>query len=198
MVYNNINQYWLIFAFGDGFMKKILSAVLSVLVLFALCSCTHTESGSSENNENSTNEITTENNEISINEITTVDDFECQIKEVNWYSPSDFDFDVIEREEGFEYLVIVLSEKNTTAETQNAPITSMLSADGKQCVNLTALSLYKKKYKINFGATLPNSIAEAYVIYKVPAGANSFKLQILSNGFGSASEYIVFSRTDIK
>ncbi|MBE6749815.1 MAG: hypothetical protein E7560_01450 [Ruminococcaceae bacterium] len=167
-------------------MKKILSVFLSIILLFTLCSCTNNESGSSENKE------------ISINEITTVDGFECQIKEVNWYSPSDFDFDVIEREEGFEYLVIVLSEKNTTDDTQNAPVTSMLSADGKQCINLTALSLYKKKYKINFGATLPNSTAEAYVIYKVPSGASSFKLQILSNGFGSASDYIVFSRADIK
>lgn len=167
-------------------MKKILLAVLSIILLFTLCSCTDTESASSENKE------------ISINEITTVDGFECQIKEVNWYSPSDFDFDVIEREEGFEYLVIVLSEKNTTDDTQNAPITSMLSADGKQCINLTALSLYKKKYKINFGATLPNSTAEAYVIYKVPSGSSSFKLQILSNGFGSDSDYIAFSREDIK
>ena len=117
---------------------------------------------------------------------------------MNWYSPSDFDFDVIEREDGFEYLVIVLSEKNTTDKTQNAPVSNILSADGKQCVNAPALSLYKKKYKINFGATLPNSTAEAYVIYKVPSGASSFKLQILSNSFGSASDYIVFSRADIK
>lgn len=167
-------------------MKRTLSVVLLIAFLFTLCSCTYTESGSSENKE------------ISINEITIVDDFECQIKEVNWYSPSDFAFDVIEREEGFEYLVIVLSEKNTTNDTQNAPSANILSADGKQCVNLTALSLYKKEYKINFGATLPNSTAEAYVIYKVPAGASSFKLQILSNGFGSASDYIVFSRSDIK
>ena len=171
-------------------MKKILSAILSSILLFSLCSCSYTESDSSSDLSGS--------KEISINEITTVDSFECQIKEVNWYSPSDFNFDVIEREEGFEYLVIVLSEKNTTDETQNAPITSMLSADGKQCINLTALSLYKKKYKINFGATLPNSTAEAYVIYKVPSGASLFKLQILSNGFGSASDYIVFSRADIK
>lgn len=167
-------------------MNKILSVILSIILLFTLCSCTNNERGSSGNKE------------ISINENTTVDGFECQIKEVNWYSPSDFDYDVIEREEGFEYLVIVLSEKNTTADTQNAPVTSMLSADSKQCINLTALSLYKKKYKINFGATLPNSTAEAYVIYKVPSGANSFKLQILSNGLGSASDYIVFNRADIK
>ena len=167
-------------------MKKMLLAVLLIIFLFTLCSCAFVEIGSSENKE------------ISINEITTVDGFECQIKEVNWYSPSNFDYDVIEREEGFEYLVIVLSEKNTTDGTQNAPFTSLLSADGKQCVNLPALSLYKKKYKINFGATLPNSTAEAYVIYKVPSGANSFKLQILSNGFGKASEYIVFSRSEIK
>lgn len=171
-------------------MKKILSAILSIILLFSLCSCTYTESDSSSD--------LSENKEILINEITTVDGFECQIKEVNWYSPSDFDFDVIEREEGFEYLVIVLSEKNTTDDTQNAPFTSMLSADGKQCINLTALSLYKKKYKINFGATLPNSTAEAYIIYKVPSDASSFKLQILSNGFGSSSDYIVFSRADIK
>lgn len=167
-------------------MKKVLSAILSVVILVALCGCDYTEDGLSGNNE------------ISINEITIVDGFECQIKEVNWYSPSDFDFDAIEREDGFEYLVIVLSEKNTSDETQNAPNTSILSADGEQCVNLAALSLYKKQYKINFGATLPNSIAESYVIYKVPSGANSFKLQVLSNGFGSPGDYIVFSRSDIK
>ena len=90
------------------------------------------------------------------------------------------------------------SEKNTNDETQNAPSTSILSADGEQCINLTVLSLYKGKYKINFGATLPNSTAESYVIYKVPLGASSFKLQILSNGFGNSSDYIVFSRDDIK
>ncbi|MBR5451660.1 MAG: hypothetical protein IKV36_01560 [Clostridia bacterium] len=171
-------------------MKKIASSILLIVVLLALCSCTGNytsiESGSSKNKE------------VSIKEITMVDNFECQIKEINWYSPSDFDFDVIEREDGYEYLVIVLSEKNTTNETQNAPFTSILSADGKQCVNTPALSLYKKKYKINFGATLPDTAAEAYVIYKVPSGASSFKLQILSNGFGSASDYIVFSRADIK
>ena len=171
---------------GAVFMKKILIPFFSVIFFLTLCGCAYTESSSPENKE------------ISINEITTVDDFECQIKEVNWYSPADFDFDVIEREEGFEHLVIVLSEKNTTDETQNAPIASLLSADNKQCASLTALSLYKGKYKINFGATLPNSTAEAYVIYKVPAGASSFKLQILSNGFGSGSDYIVFSREDIK
>ena len=171
-------------------MKKTVSSILLIVVLLALCSCTSNytsiESGSSKNKE------------VSIKEITMVDNFECQIKEINWYSPSDFDFDVIEREDGFEYLVIVLSEKNTTDETQNAPAVSMLSADDAQCINLTALSLYKKKYKINFGATLPNATAEAYVIYKVPSGASSFKLQILSNGFGGASDYIVFSRADIK
>lgn len=171
-------------------MKKILSVVLLIVILFTFCSCvgdnTNTVSGSSEKKE------------LSINEITMVDDFECKVKEINWYSPSDFDFDIIEREEGFEYLVIVLSEKNTTDDTQNAPMTSMLSADGEQCINLTALSLYKKKYKINFGATLPKSTAEAYVIYKIPANASSFKLQILSNGLGNASDYIVFSRADIK
>ena len=167
-------------------MKKILSIILSMVLLVALCSCANTESGSSDTKE------------ISISETTIVDDFECKIKEINWYSPSDFDLDVVEREEGFEYLVIVLSEKNTTDETQNAPMSSMLSADGQQCTNVSALSLYKKNYKINFGATLPNSTAEAYVIYKVPSGASSFKLQILSNGFGQASDYIVFSREDIK
>lgn len=172
-------------------MRKILSVILSIAFLFTLCSCTENESSSSENKESSSKEI-------SINEITTVDGFECQIKEANWYSPSDFDLDLIEREDGFEYLVIVLSEKNTTDETQNAPAVSMLSADDAQCINLTALSLYKKKYKINFGATLPNATAEAYVIYKVPSGASSFKFQILSNGFGGASDYIVFSRADIK
>lgn len=167
-------------------MHKIFSAILTIVLLISLCCCTYTESDSFENKE------------ISISEFTTVDGFECQIKEVNWYSPSDFDFDVIQREDGFEYLVIVLSEKNTTDDTQNAPMTNALSADGKQCINLTALSLYKKKYKINFGATLPNTTAEAYVIYKVPSGASSFKLQIFSNGFGSAGDYIAFSREDIK
>ena len=134
----------------------------------------------------------------SFNKITFVDNFECRLKEVNWYSPSDFDFDVVEHEEGFEYIVVVLSEKNTSNETQNAPMVNILAADGVQCVNVPVLSLYKKKYKINFGATLPNTTAEAYVLCKIPAGAKSFKLQILSNGFGTASDYIVFSRSDIK
>jgi len=171
-------------------MKKLISAVLLIVLLFTFCGCT-------DNDTNAESGLS-KNKEISINEITTVDDFECQIKEVNWYAPSDFAFDVIEREDGFEYLVIVLSEKNTTDETQNAPVSNILSADGKQCVNVPVLSLYKKEYKINFGATLPNSTAEAYVIYKVPSGASSFKFQIFSNGFGSASDYIVFSRSDIK
>ena len=109
-------------------MHKIFSAILTIVLLISLCCCTYTESDSFENKE------------ISISEFTTVDGFECQIKEVNWYSPSDFDFDVIQREDGFEYLVIVLSEKNTTDDTQNAPMTNALSADGKQCINLTALS----------------------------------------------------------
>ena len=108
-------------------MHKIFSAILTIVLLISLCCCTYTESDSFENKE------------ISISEFTTVDGFECQIKEVNWYSPSDFDFDVIQREDGFEYLVIVLSEKNTTDDTQNAPMTNALSADGKQCINLTAL-----------------------------------------------------------
>ena len=175
-------------------MKKTLSAIFVIILLFSLCSCTYIESDLSSDSASDLSE----NKEISINEITTVDGFECQIKEVNWYSPSDFEFDVIEREEGFEYLVIVLSEKNTNDDTRNAPSTSILSADGEQCINLIALSLYKGKYKINFGATLPDSTAEAYVIYKIPSGASSFKLQILSDGFGNSSDYIVFSREDIK
>lgn len=179
-------------------MKKTLSAILAIILLFSLCSCTYFESDlSSDSLSDSVSDLSVIK-EISIDESTTVDGFECQIKEVNWYSPSDFDFDAIEHEEGFEYLVIVLSEKNTNDETQNAPSTSILSADGEQCINLTVFSLYKGKYKINFGATLPNSTAESYVIYKVPLGASSFKLQILSNGFGNSSDYIVFSRDDIK
>lgn len=180
-------------------MKKILNILLIVIIcIITLCGCINIESGSSSKSDSSSKSNSSKNKEISINKTTTVDGFECQIKEVNWYSPSDFDFDLIEREEGFEYLVIVLSEKNTTDDTKNAPMFNILSADNKQCINLTALSLYKKKYKINFGATLPNSTAEAYVIYKVPSGSSSFKLQILSNNFGNDSDYIVFSRSDIK
>lgn len=141
---------------------------------------------------------TTNNVEKTIGDITIVDDFECQIKEVNWYSASDFDYDCIESEEGFEYIVIVLSEKNTTNETANAPMLNLLSADDKSCTTKNALSLYKKQYKINFGATMAGSTAESYVIYQIPSGAKSFKFQILSNGFGSNSDYIVFDRGDIQ
>ena len=74
---------------------------------------------------------------------------------------------------------------------------NILSADGQQCNTLSVLSLYKNQYKINFGATMANTAAEAHVIYKIPAGAESFKLQILSNGFGTNSEYVCFSRNDI-
>lgn len=190
-------------------MIKRFSMILIIVLLVSLCGCFFNESDLSENssNENSptksdsaeSNNLS-KNDAISINEITLVDDFECKITEVNWYSPSDFDLgtDFLEREEGFEYIVVVLSEKNTSDSTKNAPYSALLSADDQQCVNVPALSLYKSKYKINFGATLPNATAEAYVIYKIPAGANSFKLQILSNEFGENSDYIMFNRTDIK
>jgi len=136
--------------------------------------------------------------ELTIGDTTIVDDFECQIKEVNWYSSSDFDYDIIDREDGYEYIVIVLSEKNTTDSTENAPMFSILSADGQQCTNKAGLSLYKNQYKINFGATMAGATAEAYVIYQIPSGAETFKLQIMSNGFGANSEYIFFERDDIQ
>ena len=113
-------------------------------------------------------------------DITIVDNFECQIKEVNWYVASDFDPAFLVPEEGFEYIVIVLSEKNTTDKTENAPSLNLLSADGQVCLNMVGLSLYKKQYKLNFGATLPDATAEAYVIYQIPVGAESFKLLLCS------------------
>ena len=139
-----------------------------------------------------------ESKEKTIGDITIVDNFECQIMEVNWYSASDFNPAFLEPEEGFEYIVVVLSEKNTTNDTENAPALNLLSADGKECLNKAGLSLYKNQYKINFGATLAGSTAEAYFIYQIPTGAKSFKFQILSNGFGSSSDYIVFDRDDIQ
>ena len=169
-------------------MKKIVFLLFALVLCLSLCSCGE---GSSTTNSSAPEEKT-------IGDITIVDDFECQIKEVNWYSASDFDYDCIDPEEGFEYVVIVLSEKNTTNETKNAPMSSLLSADGKGCTSKIGLSLYKKQYKINFGATLAGTTAEAYVIYQIPSGAKSFKLQILSNGFGSNSDYIVFDRSDIQ
>ena len=200
-------------------MKKIIAIVLS-LVLGAIVGIimigliTPTDADVTNNDENNigdydvggsttrattlTDANTTNNVEKTIGDITIVDDFECQIKEVNWYSASDFDYDCIESEEGFEYIVIVLSEKNTTNETQNAPMSNLLSADDKECVNKIGLSLYKKQYKMNFGATMACATAESYVIYQIPSGANSFKFQILSNGFASNSDYIVFDRGDIQ
>lgn len=195
--------------------KKVGIALAIVLALILIGRINMTDDPSSEENnsatENATSESPTqassqnkstekkaEKNEISIDESTIVDNFECRVKELNWYSASDFDYDCVDREEGYEYLVIVLSEKNMTDETKNAPMVSLLSADGHECINTAALSLYKKKYKINFGATMPYTTADAYVIYKVPTGAQKFKLQIMSNGFGSNGKYIVFNRTDIK
>ena len=57
---------------------------------------------------------------------------------------------------------------------------------------------YKNQYKINFGATMAGATAKAYVIYQIPSGAETFKFQILSDGFGSNSDYIIFSRDDIQ
>lgn len=202
--------------------QKVLACLIIcfAMLLVFLCGCSSSNSSSQSNgtpdnnsttdassntttdtSNNTTTDTSPNSNELSINDIAIVDDFECSIKEINWYSPSDFDFDIfeaLEKEEGFEYIVIVLSEKNTTNDTKNAPMLNILSADGKQCNNLSILSLYKKQYKINFGATIANSTAEAYVIYKIPTGSQSFKLQILSNGFGSNSKYFVFERNDIK
>lgn len=176
-------------------MEKVISLFLVLALCLVLCAC----SGSSTTtNTQETTGSEVSNNEKTIGDITVVDHFECQIKEVNWYLGSDFDNDFIEPVEGFEYIVLVLAEKNTTNETANAPMLSLLSADGKGCTNKVGFSLYKKQYKANFGATMSGTIAEAYVIYQIPAGAQSFKLQILSNGFGSNSDYIVFDRDDIK
>lgn len=177
-------------------MKKVISLILALVMCLSLCACGE---GSMTTNSSTSEETKTPNNkEKTIGDVTTVDNFECRIKEVNWYSASDFDFDCIQPEEGFEYIVMVLSEKNTTNETQNAPMINLLSADGKECTNKIGLSLYKKQYKLNFGATLAGATAEAYVIYQIPSGAKSFKFQILSNGFGSSSDYFVFSREDIQ
>ena len=138
-------------------------------------------------------------NEIPITETTFVDDFECKIKEVNWYSPDDFGMDIVKKQDGFEYIVIVLSETNTTNDTKNAPALNLLSADGMQCmISPAVLRLYKNQYKINFGATMAQTTAESYFVYQIPSGSQSFKLQILSNGFGKNSKYIVFNRDDIK
>ena len=186
--------------------------VCFTMILVFLCGCSSLSStsqynGKSENNvstdvsNNTTVDTSPKSNEVSLNETVIVDDFECSIKEVNWYNPSDFDFDIfeaLEKEDGFEYIVIVLSEKNTTNETKNAPMLSILSADGKQCTNLSILSLYKKQYKVNFGATMANTTADAYGIYKIPSGSQTFKLQIMSNGFGSNSKYFVFDRKNIQ
>ena len=140
-----------------------------------------------------------EENEIPFSESTIVDGFECNIEEVNWYSSRDFDYDLVDREDGYEYIVIVLAEKNTTTDTENAPMLNILSADGQQCSLMPPiLSLYKNKYKINFGATMADSTAYAYFIYQIPIESQSFKLQILSNGFGTNSKYIVFNRNDIQ
>ena len=152
----------------------------------------------SEDLDNESVAQTSDSNEKTIGDTTVVDGFECQIKEVNWYSSSDFDYDIIEKEDGYEYIVIVLSEKNTTDSTENAPMFSILSADGQQCTNKAGLSLYKNQYKINFGATMAGATAEAYVVYQIPSGAEEFKLQIMSNGFGSNSDYIFFERDDIQ
>ena len=177
-------------------MKKTIILILALVMCLSLCACG--ESSTPTGSTTSANTNTPNSQEKTIGDITYVDDFECQIKEVNWYSASDFDFDCINPEEGFEYIVIVLSEKNTTNETKNAPISNLLSADDKGCINKIGLSLYKKQYKINFGATLAGATAEAYVIYQIPSGAKSFKFQILSNGFGSNSDYIVFYRSNIQ
>lgn len=180
--------------------KKAITCIvvcLALLLVF-LCGCDAPAQNSETPASNNSSSSTSNSNEISIDESAMVDGFECRIKEINWYSASDFDYDVIQKEDGYEYIVIVLSEKNTNSNTENAPMLSLLSADGVECLNQSALSLYKKQYKINFGATMADTTAEAYVIYKIPAGAESFKLQILSNGFGESSKYFVFTRDDIK
>lgn len=168
--------------------------MLALVMCLSLCACD--DSGTTEaNTQTSTG---AESKGKGIGDITIVDDFECKIKEVNWYSSSDFNPAFITPEEEFEYIVIVLSEKNTTNETKNAPMLNLLSADGKECISKAGLSLYKKQYKINFGATMPDSTAEAYVVYQIPNGTEHFKFQILSNGFGSNSDYIVFNRDEIR
>ena len=190
-------------------MKKIITVLLALVLSISLCACNFvntrkssqifSDTDNTENDSQATSDSESASiKEISINNFTIVDDFECQIKEVNWYSASDFDFDVIQQESGFEYIVIVLSERNTTNQTENAPMLNLLSADGKECSRKAGLSLYKNQYKINFGATMAGSTSESYVIYQIPAGAQSFKLQILSNGLGPGSDYIVFYRNDIQ
>ena len=123
------------------FMKKLFSVVLILLMAFSIVTCAFASDTSLGENE------------IPMNETTFVDNFECGIEEVNWYSSKDFDFDVVQKVKGFEYIIIVLSEKNTSGETANAPMLNLLSADGQQCITLPVASLYKKQYKINFGAT---------------------------------------------
>ena len=167
-------------------MKQFFSVVLILLMAFSIVTCAFASDTSLGENE------------IPMNETTFVDNFECGIEEVNWYSSKDFDFDVVQKVKGFEYIVIVLSEKNTSGETANAPMLNLLSADGQQCITLPVASLYKKQYKINFGATMAGSTAYAYFVYQIPSGSKLFKLQILSNGFGENSKTIVFSRKDIK
>ena len=173
-------------------MKKIISLLLALVLCLSLCAC------SGDSTVAPVETVTSNSKEKTIGDITIVDDFECQIKEVNWYSSSDFDPAFIVPEDGFEYIVLVLSEKNTTSETKNAPMLNLLSADNKECISKAGLSLYKNQYKMNFGATSAGATAEAYVIYQIQTGAESFKFQILSNGFGSSSDYIVFDRDDIQ
>ena len=167
-------------------MKKLLSVALMLAIAFSMVTCAFAS------------DISLGENEIPMNETTFVDDFECGIVEVNWYSSKDFDYDLVQKQKGFEYIVIVLSEKNTSSETANAPMLNLLSADGQQCINVPVLSLYKKQYKVNFGATMAGSTDYAYFIFQVPSGSKLFKLQVLSNGFGQHSKTIVFSRNDIQ
>ena len=183
-------------------LKEVSCLILGLAMLMVLlCGCGESDvSTKTDETPISDNSLVTSANikEITINDTTLVDGFECRIKEINWYSASDFDYDVVQAVSGFEYIVIVFSEKNTNSDTENAPMFSLLSADGVECTQLTALSLYKKQYKVNFGATMPDTTAEAYAIYQIPKGAESFKLQILSNGFGENSQFFVFTREDIK
>ena len=170
--------------------------VVMIAMVVALVFSKGTDNNSISNDLSQNNTSATK--EITINDTSVVDDFECKIKEVNWYSPADFDLDLLQKEEGFEYIVVVLTEKNTTNDTENAPMVNILSADDKQCVSKPVLNLYKNQYKANFGATMANETAEAYFIYQIPSGAKSFKMQILSNSFGKSSECFVFDRDDIK
>ena len=177
--------------------RLIVCSILLFVFLFSGSSFASQDNGPSSSIYTSLSSTIGEN-EISINETTIVDDFECSIKEINWYSAKDFELDFVEKVKGYEYIVIVLTEKNTTSETENAPMFNVLSADGQDCIYIPVLSLYKNQYRINFGATMANTSADAYFIYQIPSGSQSFKLQIMSNGFGSDSEYFVFDRDDIK